>query len=205
MGGPIPHAGRRAVYLAVRRPLLSASATAPARPCHPFTTAPSWPAQAQHAGRLLHARLCSTHTMSSKDIGKYLQQSHDRIFENNRKWAEEQKAKHPEFFTNLSAGQSPEYLWIGEPFSSRTSQFAIPMPLLFSVLIFRFSAATSSLHLDHLRGAGPSPPATTDMRRLLRLAHSRRGHHRTRPRRHLRASQHRQPRMRDRPQRHVGG
>lgn len=47
-------------------------------------------------------------------VRKYLQQSHDRIFESNRKWAEEQKAKHPEFFANLSAGQSPDYLWIGK-------------------------------------------------------------------------------------------
>lgn len=48
-----------------------------------------------------------------KDVRKYLQQSHDRIFENNKKWAEEQKKKHPEFFDKLSAGQAPEYLWIG--------------------------------------------------------------------------------------------
>lgn len=47
-------------------------------------------------------------------VRKYLQESHDRIFESNRKWAEEQKQKHPEFFQNLSAGQSPDYLWIGE-------------------------------------------------------------------------------------------
>ncbi|KAF2114355.1 carbonic anhydrase [Lophiotrema nucula] len=46
-------------------------------------------------------------------VQKYLQQSHDKIFESNRKWAEEQKAKNPEFFEKLSAGQSPEYLWIG--------------------------------------------------------------------------------------------
>ena len=49
----------------------------------------------------------------SKEIKKYLQQSHDKIFESNRKWAEEQKAKNPEFFNKLSAGQSPDYLWIG--------------------------------------------------------------------------------------------
>jgi carbonic anhydrase len=48
-----------------------------------------------------------------QDVRRYLQQSHDRIFENNKKWAEEQKAKHPEFFEKLSAGQAPEYLWIG--------------------------------------------------------------------------------------------
>jgi hypothetical protein len=49
-----------------------------------------------------------------KEVRKYLQQSHDRIFENNKRWAEEMKSKNPEFFTSLSAGQSPEYLWIGE-------------------------------------------------------------------------------------------
>jgi hypothetical protein len=49
----------------------------------------------------------------TKEIRKYLQQSHDKIFESNKKWAEEQKAKNPEFFEKLSAGQSPDYLWIG--------------------------------------------------------------------------------------------
>lgn len=49
-----------------------------------------------------------------KEVRKYLQQSHDRIFESNRKWASEQKAKHPEFFEKLAQGQSPDYLWIGE-------------------------------------------------------------------------------------------
>jgi carbonic anhydrase len=49
-----------------------------------------------------------------KEVRKYLQQSHDRIFENNKRWADEMKAKNPEFFDSLSAGQSPEYLWIGE-------------------------------------------------------------------------------------------
>lgn len=49
-----------------------------------------------------------------QEVKKYLQQSHDRIFESNKKWAEEQKSKDPEFFKNLNAGQSPEYLWIGE-------------------------------------------------------------------------------------------
>ncbi|KAF2713016.1 carbonic anhydrase [Pleomassaria siparia CBS 279.74] len=48
-----------------------------------------------------------------KEVSNYLQQSHDRIFENNKKWAAEQKAKHPEFFEKLARGQSPEYLWIG--------------------------------------------------------------------------------------------
>lgn len=52
-------------------------------------------------------------TMAEEDITRYLKQSHDRVFENNRAWAEEKKAKDPEFFAKLAAGQTPEYLWIG--------------------------------------------------------------------------------------------
>jgi carbonic anhydrase len=48
-----------------------------------------------------------------KEVRKYLQQSHDRIFENNKKWADEMRKKNPGFFKDLSAGQAPEYLWIG--------------------------------------------------------------------------------------------
>lgn len=68
-------------------------------------------------------RYCSSHTryrmsgetpQTPKELRKYLQQSHDRIFENNKQWAEEMKKKKPEFFTDLSAGQAPDYLWIGE-------------------------------------------------------------------------------------------
>lgn len=50
---------------------------------------------------------------TTKEVRKYLKQSHDRIFENNKKWAEEMKKKKPEFFSDLQAGQSPDYLWIG--------------------------------------------------------------------------------------------
>lgn len=35
------------------------------------------------------------------------------IFEGNKKWVEETLAKDPAFFSNLSQGQTPEYLWIG--------------------------------------------------------------------------------------------
>ncbi|KAI1200710.1 carbonic anhydrase [Nemania serpens] len=55
----------------------------------------------------------ATSNMSATDISRYLQQSHDRLFDNNRAWAAEQKERDPEFFKKLSAGQSPEYLWIG--------------------------------------------------------------------------------------------
>ncbi|KAI1653721.1 carbonic anhydrase [Daldinia decipiens] len=51
--------------------------------------------------------------MSQTEISKYLKQTHDRVFEHNRAWAEEQKKRDPEFFDKLSAGQTPEYLWIG--------------------------------------------------------------------------------------------
>ncbi|KAI1340213.1 carbonic anhydrase [Xylariaceae sp. FL0016] len=51
--------------------------------------------------------------MAQSDISKYLKQSHERVFEHNRTWATEQTSKDSEFFTKLSAGQSPEYLWIG--------------------------------------------------------------------------------------------
>ncbi|KAI1332309.1 carbonic anhydrase [Xylariaceae sp. FL0255] len=51
--------------------------------------------------------------MADSDISTYLQQTHERVFEANRAWASEQKEKDPDFFAKLSAGQSPEYLWIG--------------------------------------------------------------------------------------------
>ncbi|KAI1349492.1 carbonic anhydrase [Xylaria sp. FL0043] len=54
-----------------------------------------------------------TRNMAPSDISKYLQQTHDRVFDHNRAWAAQQREKDPEFFTKLSAGQSPEYLWIG--------------------------------------------------------------------------------------------
>ncbi len=48
-----------------------------------------------------------------KDVSRYLQASHDRVFAHNRAWAKEQQDKNPDFFVSLAAGQSPEYLWIG--------------------------------------------------------------------------------------------
>lgn len=46
-------------------------------------------------------------------MSNYLQETHDRVFTQNKEWAAKQRAKDPEFFTRLAAGQSPEYLWIG--------------------------------------------------------------------------------------------
>ncbi|KAK4203353.1 putative carbonic anhydrase [Triangularia verruculosa] len=51
--------------------------------------------------------------MPEKDISRYLCETHARVFEHNRTWAAEKKRVDPEFFTKLSAGQNPEYLWIG--------------------------------------------------------------------------------------------
>ncbi|EEH34667.1 carbonic anhydrase [Paracoccidioides lutzii Pb01] len=51
--------------------------------------------------------------MAPTDVSKYLQETHERIFENNRKWAAEKAAKDPHFFEKLSMGQNPDYLWIG--------------------------------------------------------------------------------------------
>jgi hypothetical protein len=35
------------------------------------------------------------------------------LFKNNEVWAEESTKDNPDFFSNLSHAQSPEYLWIG--------------------------------------------------------------------------------------------
>lgn len=51
--------------------------------------------------------------MAEQDIPKYLQETHDRVFESNRAWAAEQTARDPDFFKHLAAGQNPDYLWIG--------------------------------------------------------------------------------------------
>jgi carbonic anhydrase len=48
-----------------------------------------------------------------QEVIDYLKQSHDKIFDNNRKWAETKKNQDPGYFARLSEGQTPEYLWIG--------------------------------------------------------------------------------------------
>ncbi|KAL7794412.1 carbonic anhydrase [Trichoderma ceciliae] len=50
---------------------------------------------------------------SDTDVERYLRENHQRLFENNKKWAAERLKQDPDFFTRLAAGQSPEYLWIG--------------------------------------------------------------------------------------------
>jgi carbonic anhydrase len=48
---------------------------------------------------------------------KHLETSHQRIFDNNRKWVETMKAEDPDFFVKLGSGQNPEYLFV---FPNRT-------------------------------------------------------------------------------------
>jgi carbonic anhydrase len=42
-----------------------------------------------------------------------MKQSYQKLLDNNKKWVTEQLELDPNFFENLSKGQSPEYLWIG--------------------------------------------------------------------------------------------
>jgi carbonic anhydrase len=46
--------------------------------------------------------------MASTHLGT----SHERIFDNNRKWVESMKADDPDFFVKLGSGQNPEYLFV---------------------------------------------------------------------------------------------
>jgi hypothetical protein len=43
-------------------------------------------------------------------ISRYIQQSQERIFENNKKWVAAKIESDPKFFDKLSIGQQPEYL-----------------------------------------------------------------------------------------------
>ncbi|MFM1928815.1 MAG: hypothetical protein RL387_143 [Bacteroidota bacterium] len=42
-----------------------------------------------------------------------MEKSYLRLLENNKSWVKEQLDLDPNFFENLSKGQTPEYLWIG--------------------------------------------------------------------------------------------
>lgn len=49
--------------------------------------------------------------MASKpNVNRYLKQSLDHIFQNNKKWVSSKKETDATFFDKLSAGQSPDYL-----------------------------------------------------------------------------------------------
>ncbi|KGO68095.1 Carbonic anhydrase [Penicillium italicum] len=47
------------------------------------------------------------------NVNRYLKQSLDHIFQNNKKWVSSKKETDATFFDKLSAGQSPDYLYIG--------------------------------------------------------------------------------------------
>ncbi|KAG9258813.1 carbonic anhydrase [Emericellopsis atlantica] len=59
------------------------------------------------------SRPVSKMTQPPQEVIDYLKQSHDKIFDNNRKWAESKQTQDPGYFARLSEGQTPEYLWIG--------------------------------------------------------------------------------------------
>jgi carbonic anhydrase len=63
-----------------------------------------------------------------QEVRKYLKQSHDRIFDNNKKWAAKMREDNPEFFTDLTRGQNPEYLWIGKFILLTTIISSPPLP-----------------------------------------------------------------------------
>ncbi|KUJ07592.1 carbonic anhydrase family protein [Mollisia scopiformis] len=46
-------------------------------------------------------------------VSHFLRQNQNRIFENNRAWVEAKLEEDPTFFERLSAGQEPDYLYIG--------------------------------------------------------------------------------------------
>ncbi len=50
------------------------------------------------------------------------------LFDRNKKWAESIKAAHPDFFSNLSKQQKPEYLWIGCSDSRVPANQIVDMP-----------------------------------------------------------------------------
>lgn len=57
-------------------------------------------------------RHCSS-SSGQNDVmaSKHLQDSHSRIFDNNRKWVASMKTEDPAFFDKLASGQNPEYLY----------------------------------------------------------------------------------------------
>jgi carbonic anhydrase len=54
----------------------------------------------------------STAKDDNERSSKHLETSHQRIFDNNRKWVETMKAEDPDFFVKLGLGQNPEYLFV---------------------------------------------------------------------------------------------
>ncbi|BCS20881.1 carbonic anhydrase [Aspergillus puulaauensis] len=89
----------------------------PRLPLRPLQTPPLRPRSAQ----FLAAPYCTHHTHDPKmpdpsdpqAVTRYLEQSHEKIFESNRAWVAAKKNADPQFFDKLAAGQSPDYLYIG--------------------------------------------------------------------------------------------
>lgn len=50
---------------------------------------------------------------TANDMNRYLRQSLDHIFKKNQEWISTKTNSDPAFFDKLSAGQSPDYLYIG--------------------------------------------------------------------------------------------
>lgn len=49
------------------------------------------------------------------DMQKYLKQSLETLFKNNRDWASSKRSSDPAFFDKLADGQAPNYLWVAYP------------------------------------------------------------------------------------------
>ncbi|KZZ98992.1 carbonic anhydrase 2 [Moelleriella libera RCEF 2490] len=103
-------AGPRRRYMSTRAPSLPATAAIPkAR----FVASSSPPSTHATTSRCCGIMSHDDSPPSSDEVSKYLRQSHDRLFENNRAWAANKATTDPAYFTKLAAGQAPEYLWIG--------------------------------------------------------------------------------------------
>lgn len=51
-------------------------------------------------------------------VSKFLKESQDRIFVNNRAWVEAKRGADGEFFNKLASGQQPDYLCVLPSFTS---------------------------------------------------------------------------------------
>lgn len=50
---------------------------------------------------------------NDNELQKEMKRQYDQLFKNNRKWVDEMMEKDPDYFVNLSKGQSPQFLFIG--------------------------------------------------------------------------------------------
>jgi len=56
-----------------------------------------------------------------------MSQKYNKIFENNKAWIDKKLGEDADFFKKLSAGQSPDYLYIGCSDSRVTAEELLPM------------------------------------------------------------------------------